>query len=59
VLCITSRTEGDSMVPGGSSLRVFDGGDLGKGPVASVPLPADVPYGLHSTYVPWEQLSTD
>lgn len=38
---------------GGSELLVFDAGKIGEGPVVRLPLPANVPYGLHSTYVPW------
>jgi len=56
VVFLTSKTQGDRRVPDGSTLTVLDAADLGKGPVASVPLPADVPYGLHSAFVPWEQL---
>ena len=43
-------------VPGGSALVVFDAAAVEAGPVAEVPLPADIPYGLHSCYVPWADL---
>ena len=41
-----------------SKLHIFDAKDISKGPVASLSLPDSVPYGLHSTYVPWDELDT-
>ena len=37
--------------------QVLDARDLAAGPAATVPLPAaDLPYGLHSDFVPWDDL---
>jgi carotenoid cleavage dioxygenase len=35
-----------------SDLVVLDATDVAKGPVATVHLPARVPYGFHATWVP-------
>ena len=52
------RGEGDddgcgSRRGAGSELLVFDAARIADGPVGRLPLPDDVPYGLHSTFVPW------
>ena len=46
-------------VSNGSTLLVFDARTIGEGPVAELPLPADLPYGLHSCFVPWGDLTDE
>ena len=45
-------------LPTHSELFVFDAASIGDGPRVRLPLPeeAQVPYGLHSVYVPWKDL---
>ena len=39
---------------------ILDASNLSVGPVTSVPLPdGDVPYGLHSSFVPWSELKVE
>jgi carotenoid cleavage dioxygenase len=40
-----------------SKLLILDGDQLDQGPVWSCELPHHVPYGLHSLYVPWENIA--
>jgi carotenoid cleavage dioxygenase-like enzyme len=40
----------------GTKVLVYDAKDMGKGPVCEIPVPNDMPYGLHSHWVPWEML---
>lgn len=54
-----TATEGAARVPSGSELLVFDAANINAGPVARLPLPADLPYGLHSAFVPWSDLEND
>lgn len=37
-----------------SQVLVLDGDDLNAGPVWTCDLPHHVPYGLHSSYIPWD-----
>ena len=53
---VARETPGSEAEGCGSELLVFDAGSIGEGPRVRLPLPSDVPYGLHSTYVPWGDL---
>ena len=58
VVIVSQVPEGSKhRTPRSSRLLVFDARRIGpSGPVAELSLPADMPYGLHSCFVPWEGL---
>jgi carotenoid cleavage dioxygenase-like enzyme len=39
-----------------SQILLLDGDDIDMGPIWTADLPYYVPYGLHSSFVPWDKL---
>ena len=65
VIIVVSRvpTDGDLKMGAvavlGSSMLVFDARDLAGGPVSQVALPDNIPFGLHSEWIPFDALVAD
>ena len=57
LLLLSSRVKDGRRLDGESRLLIVDAAKMEGGAVAQVRLPADLPYGLHSEFVPWEALA--